>query len=677
MSSSTESVRLPSEREQLAGALILPESGDSLPALVICHGAGEFKENYLEMGEVLAGGGLAALAIDMRGHGQSSGARYNVKIRDWVADIRVAVDFLSNHPRIDANRIGAFGMSSGGTAVLECGLIEPRLKVLVTLDATVRNSLPWFSSMLLKVLAVCGAIKKRLTGRDLRVPLLKLCSDFKMASDPDIQRKLTSDSRLLDAFMAFPLPGGAEAFFVDTIERVSRITAPALVLWGAEDTVDPPETGRLLFESLGGPKEFHVIPGNGHVGHLDRNRGQVFALTADWVLRNLPRVVTEPVCRKLPVRMKPIVIESGEAKALGRDQKWELLSPFLRQHGGQALSYATLQAGMEYFVTDYGFIAYNTVRHPVFSPRPKRIAFADPVCAAADYPRMIADFLKLDSRAVFGCISEEFAAALRDARFKVNCIGYEVELPVQTYNTKGNWKDLDLIKRARNEAKREGIVIREERIEDVDRDQLAAISTRWIGRKKVSDREIWIYARRPVFEREEDVRKFVAYDAGGRVAGFVFYDPIYRDGRVIGYSANISRCDETRFGRLATAVHMEAIEKFKLEGREVLNLNLAPFVKIESGKFNDDWGAKLFFGLSARYGNDIYNFRGLAFHKSKYRGREKYLYFASNSLLPSNDIYLAFLAADITRSYFATLGQLLRGIVAARRRGNGSTKGGL
>ena len=362
------------------------------------------------------------------------------------------------------------------------------------------------------------------------------------------------------------------------------------------------------------------------------------------------------------------IIESAAAQALGQKEKWLLLSPFLRKHGREALSYATLQAGMEYFIDDCGYIAYTTVRHPVFARQPKRIAFSDPVCAPEDYERIIRNFLSVNPRAVFGCISEPCADVLRRLGFKVNCLGYEVELPIQTYNTKGNWKELDLIKRARNEAKREGIVIREENIENVNREQLNAVSARWIGTKKVNDREIWIYARRPVFEYENDVRKFVAYDREGCVAGFAFYDPIYRDGQVIGYSANILRSDEQRFGRLPTAMHMEAMEKFKPDGQEALNLNLSPFVKLEGGKFNDDLGCKLFFKLTARYGNEIYNFQGLAFHKSKYRGTEKSLYFASNSFWPANDVYLAFLSADIARSYFATVGQLLRGMVAAKRK---------
>jgi lysylphosphatidylglycerol synthetase-like protein (DUF2156 family) len=306
------------------------------------------------------------------------------------------------------------------------------------------------------------------------------------------------------------------------------------------------------------------------------------------------------------------------------------------------------------------------VTHPVFARKGRRIVLSDPICAPEDLPGLVRAFLDFAPRAAFVVVSERCAAVLRGLGFKANCVGYESEIPVQSYHTQGNWKELDLIKRARNEAKREGIIIREEpAIGKIGRTQLDAVSGKWIAHKKVNDREIWIYARRPVFEHEPDVRKFVAYDRDGRVAGFVFYDPMYRDGQVYGYAANISRCDEQRFGRLATAVNMVAADQFKAEGKEVINLMLAPFVKLDDGRFNDDWATKLFFQISERYGNNIYNFKGLSFHKAKYRGVEKSLYFASNNPMPSNDVYLAFLSSDITRSYFSTMGRLLAGVVTA------------
>lgn len=362
---------------------------------------------------------------------------------------------------------------------------------------------------------------------------------------------------------------------------------------------------------------------------------------------------------------KPRTIVGAEARALTRGEKETLLLPFLRQHGREAISYATLQDGMEYFLDDCGYIAFVTALHPVFARRPRRIVLCDPVCATADYPKLVRRFLADNPRVMFTVISEACAVALRELGFKINSIGYETELPIQTYNTQGNWKDLDLVKRARNEARREGITIREVDIATVDRAQLEAVTARWIATKKVNDREIWLFARRPVFEPEADVRKFVAWDRSGRVAGFACYDPIYRDGDVVGYSANTSRCDEQQYGRLTTAVHMTAMEQFKTEGKEVLNLCLAPFCKLELGRYNDDRFMRGFFELAARFGNDIYNFRGLAFHRSKYRGREKAIYYASRSLMAGNDLYLAFRAANISQSYVGMVFQLLGGILKA------------
>ncbi|TDU64652.1 uncharacterized protein DUF2156 [Prosthecobacter fusiformis] len=352
-----------------------------------------------------------------------------------------------------------------------------------------------------------------------------------------------------------------------------------------------------------------------------------------------------------------------EAKSIDPVAKWNLLSPSLKRYGAGSLSYATLQQGMEYFIHELGYIAFITATHPVFARKPKRIILTDPVCDPSDLSALITAFLQEYPAAVFGVVSEHCAGILRQIGFKVNCVGYEPELAVQTYNTQGNWKELDMIKRARNEAKREGLTIREVDIATVPIDQLHALSSKWLQGKKVNDREIWIYARRPVYQHEPDVRKFVAFDKAGTAVGYVFYDPMYRDGKVYGYSANIVRCDEAKYGRLATTVHMVAMETFKTEGIEVLNLLLCPFTNLDKGIYADDLMTKWFFQISQRFGGEIYNFKGLAFHKSKYRGYEKPVYYASNSALPSNDVYLAFLTADIAKSYFATMKLLGIGVI--------------
>src|SRR6266404_2942351 len=218
-----ESVVLNSLDENLAGALFLPASPDPAPSLIVCHGAGDFKENYFELCEFLAGKGIASLAVDMHGHGASEGARFHVNINQWVADVQAAIKFLGGHPHIDPNKIGAFGLSSGGTAILEAAVTEPKLKALVALDATVRNSLPLPMSCFLQFLVFLGKTKKLLTKSDWRLPLAKM-GEMHLASDPEINKKVVTNPQFLEAFMSFPLPGAAEAFFVDTIQRIPKIT---------------------------------------------------------------------------------------------------------------------------------------------------------------------------------------------------------------------------------------------------------------------------------------------------------------------------------------------------------------------------------------------------------------------------------------------------------------------
>ena len=119
------------------------------------------------------------------------------------------------------------------------------------------------------------------------MPLAKM-GPLHLASDPEINAKLVNDPKTIEALMAFPFPGAAEAFFVDTIKRVPEIKIPTLVIWGEDDQLDPPETAKLLFAALTCKKRLEIIPGNGHAGHVDRHKDKVFALTAEWIFENLP-----------------------------------------------------------------------------------------------------------------------------------------------------------------------------------------------------------------------------------------------------------------------------------------------------------------------------------------------------------------------------------------------------
>jgi pimeloyl-ACP methyl ester carboxylesterase len=60
-------------RDGLAYALFLPE-GEAVGGVVILHGAGSQKENQFDFARALRASGVAAVAFDQRGHGESEGA---------------------------------------------------------------------------------------------------------------------------------------------------------------------------------------------------------------------------------------------------------------------------------------------------------------------------------------------------------------------------------------------------------------------------------------------------------------------------------------------------------------------------------------------------------------------------------------------------------------------------
>ncbi|HQI01285.1 MAG TPA: alpha/beta fold hydrolase, partial [Deltaproteobacteria bacterium] len=197
------------------------------------------------------------------------------------------IDLLGEHRRIDAKRIGAFGFSSGGTAVLECSLVEPGIQALITLDATVRpvSNIP--DRIGIEVLSALGRIKRLFTGTGLQVSLVGSCAKMEVASDPEINAAWGRNPRVIEMWSAFPFPGTKESTVVDTIRRVHDIKVPTLVLHGAEDKIDKPESARLLYGTLTCTKGLHIIEGNGHLGHMDRNKRTVMELTAGWALKHL------------------------------------------------------------------------------------------------------------------------------------------------------------------------------------------------------------------------------------------------------------------------------------------------------------------------------------------------------------------------------------------------------
>jgi dipeptidyl aminopeptidase/acylaminoacyl peptidase len=126
-----ESIVLTNNGQKIFGILHLPKQKPKAPCVLICHGLGGNKSGhfrvYVELAERLAKEEIASFRIDFRGSGDSEGNFGDMTLTGEIADAIVALKFLASHPRIDAERIGVFGRSLGGSvavlAAAEYGLV--------------------------------------------------------------------------------------------------------------------------------------------------------------------------------------------------------------------------------------------------------------------------------------------------------------------------------------------------------------------------------------------------------------------------------------------------------------------------------------------------------------------------------------------------------------------------
>jgi fermentation-respiration switch protein FrsA (DUF1100 family) len=130
----SEEIEFLSDGETVRGDLYLPVGDGPHPVIVMAGGWCYVKElRQPQYAAEFVERGFAALIFDYRHIGASEGLpRQHLDPWKQIEDYRNAITYLENRPDIDADRIGAWGISYSGGHVLILGAIEPRVKVVVS-----------------------------------------------------------------------------------------------------------------------------------------------------------------------------------------------------------------------------------------------------------------------------------------------------------------------------------------------------------------------------------------------------------------------------------------------------------------------------------------------------------------------------------------------------------------
>ena len=200
----------------------LPEPGSDSTVL-ICHGAGANKGNFVDFMRLFHGQGYSSLIFDFRGHGESDGHTTTFGLYEAL-DVAAATDWLASERPEYARHIFGLGSSMGAMALVRAAAADPRVEALI-LDS-------------------CFVSAPRLAGQHLgRVPIVGgVLVDLALAS--------------------MSLHAGRSLWQLDATDALAAIAPrPVLLIHGLDDRVIPPINLDLLYDLAGDPKTKWLGPG--------------------------------------------------------------------------------------------------------------------------------------------------------------------------------------------------------------------------------------------------------------------------------------------------------------------------------------------------------------------------------------------------------------------------------
>ncbi|GAA3951990.1 DUF2156 domain-containing protein [Allohahella marinimesophila] len=307
----------------------------------------------------------------------------------------------------------------------------------------------------------------------------------------------------------------------------------------------------------------------------------------------------------------------------------------LKQHGIHSQAFSTLQPNMEYFdVPGIGYIAFMRQWSQIF-------VLADPVSAPEQFPLMLELFNKRFPSAVYLQVTKPVAAYLNERHnFYGTQLGSEIRIDLAKWSLSGKKKQV--IRTALNQSEKQGITVQERYSDDHTRE----ISDAWIKTRKCKKKEIRFFIRPMQMEYKENERHFYAYQ-DGKAVGFVYFDPIYKNNEIISYVPNISRaCADFKQGIFYTLI-VHAMEQFKAEGVPFLDLGLVPLMFDGPDEPQESKLLKKALRLTYEKGNFLYNFKGLEFTKSRFRGDVHRIYTCHRRGIPALEFLTVFKLARL------------------------------
>lgn len=256
----------------------MPETPKAIVYLL--HGLADHSGRFAHVAEQFGQHQIATYAIDLRGHGHSSGTSAYVKsIDEYLIDTTTGFEHMQSM-NIQKLPLFIYGHSMGSLVAIKCMLNkQDRFQGLIT-SATLVKANTDLSPILVKLSGVIAALLPKI--KTVKLDLTQLSSDQSVG-------RAAADDPLYNTDGIRAGTGKAVLDATANIQHnLKHLKLPVLIMHGEEDKITLPESSQLLYNQVvSEDKEIHIIPDARHEIVNEVNKEDVLNKMVTWMLERV------------------------------------------------------------------------------------------------------------------------------------------------------------------------------------------------------------------------------------------------------------------------------------------------------------------------------------------------------------------------------------------------------
>jgi dienelactone hydrolase len=262
---------------KLHGTLYIPGGSKPFPAIIAFHSASSATRDlplYRHLTDLMPSLGYAVFIFDRRGSGQSTRVRNGTDFNTLADDGLAALRMLAADKRIDAHKIGFWGLSQGGWLSMLAACHSPEVAFAISISAPLTTPDVQMNFAVSNILRVKGFSDEDIsTAIQTRIAV----DDFMRGRKdrPTVEQMLTLGANkpwFKYSYISPMLEDPAHAQWakeikLDPITTLDKVSCPILLLYGADDPWVPVRISAELLGKMTGKKKnvgFAVIAGANH-----------------------------------------------------------------------------------------------------------------------------------------------------------------------------------------------------------------------------------------------------------------------------------------------------------------------------------------------------------------------------------------------------------------------------